>query len=614
MLLVRHAGDAEDVVQEACVVAVRRARDVPDDDPWPWFAAVVRNVARNTRRGRSRAAARREELVHDPIDPTGHDPAQEAETRDLAERAHAALTTLPEREREAIVLVHLAGLTVRATADVLSVAPSTVSDSVQRGLGRLRGRLRAPQKRIVGALAALPLAVPAGGAAALVDSCLLAARDAATHSTATSALVTGGALVSKNSTLALSVALSLAIGAVSGIAVTRGGGAPPDNAAAVADDDRDQLEAALADARRRAAEELEPSLVATRRELDATRAALATAEAERDRAARKLASVSRALADARAAKTARTPAESPTKRSEAAVGADDAAAITFGAWSDVAGEVDWAAVATDLQTTLDSQRGGSEVEDDDARRKRMQALMGAGMRLSQTLRPLAKSVGENPKELQSHPVLVANVVHARLQKEEKPLVSGQRDAITALGERYAASRAADADGSGRRAHAAEVRRRHLFVSGLYEVLAQEQRDVFVAADDVGLKGLDPFAAANHAQGTRIVAGEDDAAHIKTLRDRLLVATWGLSEEQADEVANVVRDWVRAAAPHVADRWKDATPFGAGYTQRFSSDAWLAGSAAQEQAVQRILATLVLEDAQRERIANAGDVYLLRRPE
>ena len=53
--LVGNAADAEDVVQEAFVVATRKPHAIPSDgDGWPWIAAVVTNAARNLRRVRGR--------------------------------------------------------------------------------------------------------------------------------------------------------------------------------------------------------------------------------------------------------------------------------------------------------------------------------------------------------------------------------------------------------------------------------------------------------------------------------------------------------------------------------------------------------------------------------
>jgi RNA polymerase sigma-70 factor (ECF subfamily) len=53
----------------------------------------------------------------------------------------AALASLPERQRVAVVLVHGFGYTLREVADLTGVKVTTVQNHVERGLRRLRDRL-----------------------------------------------------------------------------------------------------------------------------------------------------------------------------------------------------------------------------------------------------------------------------------------------------------------------------------------------------------------------------------------------------------------------------------------------------------------------------------------
>lgn len=59
---------------------------------------------------------------------------------DLAARAdmRQALMTLPARTRAAVALHHLAGLSVRETADALGVTENTIKSQLKTGLARLR--------------------------------------------------------------------------------------------------------------------------------------------------------------------------------------------------------------------------------------------------------------------------------------------------------------------------------------------------------------------------------------------------------------------------------------------------------------------------------------------
>jgi DNA-directed RNA polymerase specialized sigma24 family protein len=53
----------------------------------------------------------------------------------------AALASLPQRQRVAVVLVHGFGYTLREVADLTGVKVTTVQNHVERGLRRLRDRL-----------------------------------------------------------------------------------------------------------------------------------------------------------------------------------------------------------------------------------------------------------------------------------------------------------------------------------------------------------------------------------------------------------------------------------------------------------------------------------------
>jgi DNA-directed RNA polymerase specialized sigma24 family protein len=63
---------------------------------------------------------------------------------DLAERidVREALRALPQRTRAAVALHHLAGLSVRETADALGVSENTIKTQLKSGLETLREVLR----------------------------------------------------------------------------------------------------------------------------------------------------------------------------------------------------------------------------------------------------------------------------------------------------------------------------------------------------------------------------------------------------------------------------------------------------------------------------------------
>ncbi|HBP23677.1 MAG TPA: hypothetical protein DEA08_38605, partial [Planctomycetes bacterium] len=197
------------------------------------------------------------------LDPAGH-----VERAELLEQVLASLATLPEAEREALVLTGFAELTHQAAADALGVARETISARVRRGMQKLREELgvepeRAAALASLATLGALGLAASRlsgeGGASALV------------------ATATGGAvLTSKKIALGLAGLALFFAGGVAGRASTptpapesarqRAGVEPPARSA----DPPAPLPAPEA-----------PREAELRRELAAARARLATLEAER---------------------------------------------------------------------------------------------------------------------------------------------------------------------------------------------------------------------------------------------------------------------------------------------------------------------------------------------
>lgn len=153
--------EAEDVVQQALLVALTKT---PSEDPWAWFAGVVVNTARNRRRKRWRRSAREGSLEGASLPSQGLDPAERAEREELIARLHSSLAELPEDQREALALTHLAGLSHKAAAESLGVARETVTARARKGLDSLRSQLGAKEVAAALTLAAagLELSKPSG--------------------------------------------------------------------------------------------------------------------------------------------------------------------------------------------------------------------------------------------------------------------------------------------------------------------------------------------------------------------------------------------------------------------------------------------------------------------
>lgn len=125
--------DAEDLVQETCLLALRGWRRQPPRDPAAWFATICLNSARSDAR---RRGARPVEVSADDwlaALPADSDTERAALAAVESEQVRAALGRLPAVQREAIVLMDLSGYTAAETAGVLGCPRGTVLARVHRG-------------------------------------------------------------------------------------------------------------------------------------------------------------------------------------------------------------------------------------------------------------------------------------------------------------------------------------------------------------------------------------------------------------------------------------------------------------------------------------------------
>ncbi|MET0417040.1 MAG: sigma-70 family RNA polymerase sigma factor [Actinoplanes sp.] len=121
-------GQAQDAVQEAFTRAWRRwDRLAGYDRPAAWVRTVAMNVARN--RWRRMRAARAHARYHREDVIPGPGPDRVALAR--------ALATLPDNHRRAVVLFHVADLSVAEIAEQEAVAEGTVKSWLHRGRAAL---------------------------------------------------------------------------------------------------------------------------------------------------------------------------------------------------------------------------------------------------------------------------------------------------------------------------------------------------------------------------------------------------------------------------------------------------------------------------------------------
>lgn len=138
-----HRPDAEDVVQEAAVVALLEIGALRDPAAvGPWLRTVVRNASRARLRGRTDEPADADRLA--ALAAAGGDPADLLERSATRDWVWTALAELPAEQRLVLVLRHLTDLTAyQDIADALDVPVGTVRSRLAAARGRLADALLA---------------------------------------------------------------------------------------------------------------------------------------------------------------------------------------------------------------------------------------------------------------------------------------------------------------------------------------------------------------------------------------------------------------------------------------------------------------------------------------
>jgi RNA polymerase sigma-70 factor (ECF subfamily) len=140
--LVRNADDAEDLVHDAYLRALRYFASYRGGDERSWLLTIVRRTCYRWLK-RQRTGPRLtefDEYRHGATAPEAS-PDSAVEQAALRESLLRAVEQLPLEFREAIVLRDLQGLSYRETADVLGVPIGTVMSRLARGRRRLQSVL-----------------------------------------------------------------------------------------------------------------------------------------------------------------------------------------------------------------------------------------------------------------------------------------------------------------------------------------------------------------------------------------------------------------------------------------------------------------------------------------
>jgi RNA polymerase sigma-70 factor (ECF subfamily) len=122
--IVRDRADAEDVVQDAFLAALRRIDSFDLTRPfWPWFSRILVNRAIDVLDTRGRQAT---SPLDESLPSHGHGPGHALEVREMREHVERAIATLPPRRRVIVEMFELDDLSVAEIAEHLTMTPTTV--------------------------------------------------------------------------------------------------------------------------------------------------------------------------------------------------------------------------------------------------------------------------------------------------------------------------------------------------------------------------------------------------------------------------------------------------------------------------------------------------------
>lgn len=137
--VVGEAADAEDVVQDGFIRALEQIDTCQPDRFAAWLMRIMRNRAISLHRKRKVRAAVPLEWAHSAQ--SRSNPAADAEKAGAQERLKEAIDTLPERQREVLLLHDLEGWKHREIGDALEMKEGTVRYTLFQARRAVRARL-----------------------------------------------------------------------------------------------------------------------------------------------------------------------------------------------------------------------------------------------------------------------------------------------------------------------------------------------------------------------------------------------------------------------------------------------------------------------------------------
>src|SRR3982750_4921114 len=134
--LSQNGTDADDLAQ-ATVERALRSRDQwqPETRLDSWLCRIMRNLWIDMVRSRSRKE--RHEAPAEEVEQLGTDPREAIDASIELQRVMAAMSRLPDEQREVVALILIEGFGYRETAEMLGLPIGTVSSRLVRGRNAL---------------------------------------------------------------------------------------------------------------------------------------------------------------------------------------------------------------------------------------------------------------------------------------------------------------------------------------------------------------------------------------------------------------------------------------------------------------------------------------------
>jgi RNA polymerase sigma-70 factor (ECF subfamily) len=151
--LTRDSHDADDVVQDACVRALKYLASIERGDARAWFLTIVRNAFYDwLRRNRpAEIVPGDDDVLERAVDPAAMDPEQTVVRRAEARALSDAIAALPLQFREVLILREFEELSYKEIARVADIPVGTVMSRLARARGLLQ---RSPLLQVIGGQAA----------------------------------------------------------------------------------------------------------------------------------------------------------------------------------------------------------------------------------------------------------------------------------------------------------------------------------------------------------------------------------------------------------------------------------------------------------------------------